>query len=146
MAKKRISQKVRQLVQTRASYHCEYCYHPESFANHFYSIEHIIPSSKGGADDPTNLAYACQCCNSHKYNKTEAPDPISGQFVPLFHPRGDLWNDHFAWSNDFLKINGISPTGRATIDALDMNRESLIRLRNVLYFFGKHPPKHLKYN
>jgi 5-methylcytosine-specific restriction endonuclease McrA len=33
-------------------------------------IEHIIPSSRGGSSDISNLALACGPCNSKKSNKT----------------------------------------------------------------------------
>jgi hypothetical protein len=31
--------------------------------------------------------------------------------VPLYHPRGDTWESHFAWSNDFTLVIGLTPTG-----------------------------------
>ena len=41
--------------------------------------------------------------------------------VPLFHPRRDEWNQHFAWSPDGLRLIGITAVGRATIELLDIN-------------------------
>ncbi len=35
----------------------------------------------------------------------------------------------------------ITPTGRATIEALQLNREGLVNLRRVLYAMGEHPSK-----
>lgn len=141
MAKKKIPQKIRNEVRERAKGYCEYCRYPDDFANQFYTVEHIHPLSKNGTDDLENLAYACQCCNGHKYNKTEGPDPVNGKMVPLFHPRNHKWEAHFCWSDDFLRIEGLSATGRASIKLLDLNRSSLLRLRKVLYAFGEHPPK-----
>lgn len=141
MAKKKITQKVREQVKQRAKGYCEYCFYPEAYANQFYSIEHIIPLSKNGTDNLDNLAYACQCCNGHKYNKTHAIDAISGKKVAIFHPRKDNWEKHLCWSDDYLRIEGLSATGRVTVELLDLNRDSLIRLRTVLFAFGEHPPK-----
>jgi 5-methylcytosine-specific restriction endonuclease McrA len=83
MAKKRlIAVSVRQMVAERANWRCEYCQSPENMAPQSFTLEHIVPSSQGGSDEPENLAYACQGCNSSKYVKTEAPDPITKIVVP----------------------------------------------------------------
>jgi len=37
-------------------------------------------------------------------------------------------------------IIGLTPTGRATVEVLKLNREGLVNLRQVLYAAGKHPP------
>jgi hypothetical protein len=49
--------------------------------------------------------------------------------------------DHFAWSDDFLLIVGLTATGRATIDALQLNRPELFKLRGALLLIGEHPPQ-----
>lgn len=126
-------------IRRRANFLCEYCRSPEGFAPSTFSIEHIVPGARGGGDDLENLALSCQSCNGHKYAKTEAPDPRSGKIVPLFHPRRQRWEEHFAWSADFTKILGKTPTGRATIDALCLNRDNLLRLRRLLWAAGEHP-------
>ncbi|RMG25661.1 MAG: HNH endonuclease [Bacteroidetes bacterium] len=143
MAKKRLSRRIRDFVKERAHGYCEYCGHPEIYANQFYSIEHIIPLSKNGTNELDNLAYSCQPCNGHKYNKTRVLDPVSGQIVPLFNPRKHSWTAHFCWSEDYLNIEGISATGRATVKALELNRKNLVNLRRILFSFGEHPPQHL---
>jgi hypothetical protein len=84
---------------------------------------------------------SCQGCNNHKYNRTRAPDPVSDQSVPLFHPRRQRWADHFAWSNDSTQILGLTPTGRATVEALQLNRPALVNLRRVLVEACEHPPE-----
>ena len=85
-------------------------------------MEHIIPSSKGGTNALTNLAYSCQGCNGRKYISTESVDPGSGDSVPLYHPRQDHWADHFAWNEDCTLIIGLTPIGRATVEKLQLNR------------------------
>jgi len=94
-----------------------------------FSVEHIIPRQAGGETTLDNLALACQGCNGHKYVKTEGVGPVSGELVPLFHPRRQLWREHFAWNADFTLIIGLTPTGRATVEVLQLNREGLINLR-----------------
>lgn len=128
------------LVRSRARGCCEYCRSQECFATQSFSVEHIIPLQAGGESQPENLALACQGCNNHKYIKTEDLDPSTGEVAPLFHPRRQRWRDHFIWSYDFGRILGLTPTGRATVDALHLNREGLVNLRRILFASGEHPP------
>ncbi len=138
----KITNSTKRFVKERANQCCEYCACPFDFANQFFSVEHIIPKSKKGTDHRENLAYACQCCNGHKYNKIVGLDPVNQKIVALYNPRKDKWREHFNWTDDFLKIEGTSSTGRATIDLLNLNRDNLVNLRIVLFAFGEHPPKH----
>ncbi|MCF8243811.1 MAG: HNH endonuclease [Saprospiraceae bacterium] len=140
MPDKKIPAKLRKLVAERAFHRCEYCQSPASFAPGYFEVEHIYPISKGGQTVESNLAYACDGCNNPKSNKTASIDPVSGKLVPIFHPRNQNWNDHFAWSADSLQIGGISPIGRATIEALQLNRPPLVNLRRALFSIGIHPP------
>lgn len=127
-------------VRSRARSRCEYCRSQERFATQSFSVEHIIPTQAGGDGEPENLALACQGCNNHKYIKTHALDPVTGELVRLFHPRQQAWLDHFIWSYDFTWIIGLTPTGRATVEALRLNREGLVNLRRALFAVGEHPP------
>ena len=136
----RVTAQQKKAVAERAQDCCEYCRSQARFAIQPFSVEHIIPKSQGGTTTTDNLALACQGCNNHKYNKTEAQDPISGEVVPLYHPRQQAWSNHFAWNDDFTLIIGLTPTGRATVEALQLNREGLVNLRKILYAVGEHPP------
>ena len=140
MPEPRISVELRQQVTERADGSCEYCRSQARYATQPFSVEHIIPRAKGGSTTLENLALACQGCNNHKYDKVVAPDPVSGEIVPLYHPRRDRWDTHFVWSDDFTLIVGLTPTGRATVAALFLNREGVINLRRLLYAIGEHPP------
>lgn len=125
----------------RAAGCCEYCRSQSQFATQAFSVEHIVPRSRGGQTAPENLALACQGCNAHKHAKTSALDPVTREAAPLYHPREQLWHQHFRWSSDFTLLLGITPTGRATVEALKLNREGLIAMRQVLYARGLHPPR-----
>ena len=140
MPEKRVTAEQRQAVVERAHGCCEYCKSQARFATQSFSSEHILPRHLGGETTLNNLALACQGCNNHKYTKTEARDPLSGNLAPLYHPRQQRWHDHFAWNDDFSLIIGLTPIGRVTIEALQMNREELVNLRHVLYAMGEHPP------
>lgn len=130
----------RQFVTERAQGCCEYCMSLADFATESFSVEHIIPLAEGGDHALANLALACQGCNGHKYTKIAAFDPLDNIPVALYHPRKQRWHEHFSWSRDYTHIIGITPTGRATVEALKMNRPNLINLRMALYLLGEHPP------
>jgi HNH endonuclease len=142
MTKKRVPQILRRLVKERAQGYCEYCVCPDSCATQEHSLEHIIPGEQGGGNTADNLALSCQGCNNIKYTKTHALDQVSKEIVPLFHPRQNNWHEHFASSSDQLLMIGLTPTGRATIEALRLNRQGAINLRRLLWLDGKHPPPH----
>jgi 5-methylcytosine-specific restriction endonuclease McrA len=140
MAKPSLTSQQKQAVAQRAAYCCEYCRCQAKYAPDPFSIEHIVPRSKGGTDNLYNLALACQGCNNRKYVQTEAYDPVTGRTAPLYNPRQHSWQDHFAWSQDLTLVLGITPTGRATVDKLALNREGVVNLRRVLAAVGKHLP------
>jgi 5-methylcytosine-specific restriction endonuclease McrA len=126
-------------VERRAKGSCEYCQSPDKYSTQRFSLEHITPRSQGGNASLENLALACQGCNNHKYNKTTSGDPVTHQLVELFHPRKQRWQEHFTWDERFELIIGQTATGRATVEALQLNRPELVNLRRLLYVAGKHP-------
>lgn len=136
----RITARVRRLVTARACGCCEYCRSQEAYATHAFSVEHIFPQARGGKSLESNLALACQGCNGFKSDKTQAFDPLSKSFVPLFDPRSQQWTDHFTWSRDRQLMIGLTAVGRATIELLRLNRASLINLRSALLVTHAHPP------
>lgn len=140
MREVRMPARLRQRVIDRADGCCEYCRSQSAYATQAFSVEHILPRARGGTTVLDNLALACQGCNNHKYDKIEAWDLVSRQFVSLYHPRRDHWGSHFTWSDDFTLIVGVTPVGRATIEALLLNRAGVVNLRQILYTLGKHPP------
>ena len=141
MPETRVSAHTRQAVAKRAQECCEYCRSQLHFSADPYVIEHITPRSRGGSNRLNNLALACQGCNGFKYNKVAAEDPATGETVPLFNPRQSRWNEHCAWSDDFTLVVGLPPIGRATVEALQLNREGIINFRKVLFAVGEHPPR-----
>ncbi len=88
----------------------------------------------------TILPCLVSICNRRKANRVEALDPISGEEVFLYNPREDDWRKHFVWSDDGLRIVGITAAGRATVLALDLNRERVINIRSADRAVGRHPP------
>lgn len=132
----RLSAQRREAVAERASWCCEYCCSQAHFSPDPFSIEHIVPRSYGGTNELSNLAFSCQGCNNYKHTSMEAPDPLGGESVPLFHPRRDRWDEHFVWSDDASEVLGLTPTGRATVVRLKLNRLGVVNLRRVLKALG----------
>jgi 5-methylcytosine-specific restriction endonuclease McrA len=118
----KVTPRQKRAVVQRAQGCCEYCRSQARFSTQPFSIEHIKPSSQGGETTLANLALACQGCNNPKYTKTNSLDPATGEVVALYHPREERWRDHFFWNYDFTVIVGITPAGRATVEALQLNR------------------------
>jgi 5-methylcytosine-specific restriction endonuclease McrA len=114
----------------------------EALDNKSFSLDHIHPISLGGSDALENLAFCCQGCNSIKYNRMNGIDPETGELLPLFNPRKDKWTAHFRWNENFTVIFGITPTGRATVATLQLNRWQLINQRAVFRIAKVHPPAH----
>lgn len=138
--RRKISEDLQQKVRLRAKYLCEYCHASEQWQYVPFTIEHIIPLADRGTDTFENLALSCFHCNRKKSNKTTAIDPKSGAEVPLFNPRQSSWSEHFIWSADGLLIVGITPSGRATVATLVLNRERVINIRAADKAIGRHPP------
>ncbi|MFH1634429.1 MAG: HNH endonuclease signature motif containing protein [Chloroflexota bacterium] len=128
------------MVHQRAKGLCEYCHTQERWQYIPFTIDHVIPLAEGGKNDPGNLALACFHCNRRKSSQVQVVDPVSAKRVSLYNPREDDWQKHFIWSSDGLHIVGLTPVGRATIAALDLNRERVTNIRSVDIAVDRHPP------
>jgi hypothetical protein len=95
-----------------------------------HHIEHIVAKQHGGSDHPDNLALACHRCNLHKGPNLTGIDPQSGQVVTLFHPRRELWSDHFDFDGEW--VLGLTATGRATVQVLAINDPRRRQLRREI--------------
>jgi hypothetical protein len=131
MSEPRLTASQKERVVRRAKRCCEYCLSQARFSPDPFSIEHIVPRSRGGTDDDDNLVLACQGCNNRKYSHLKARDPVNGTLVPLYHPRHQSWPKHFTWTVDSTQVIGVTPTGRATVERLQLNREGVVNLRHV---------------
>lgn len=140
MSSRKITDSIQQQVRQRALELCEYCHASEKWQYVLFTVDHVIPLSKNGKNTIDNLALACFHCNRRKSNNITGIDPNSGNQVTLFNPRTSLWNEHFIWSKDELIIIGLTPTGKATIEILNLNRERIINIRAADKAINRHPP------
>ena len=121
-------------VRRRASGRCEYCQFPETHAVIPFEVEHVIPVKHGGATEPENLAFACFYCNRYKGPNVAGLVGPGAVVTRLFHPRADVWDEHFAW--DGAAIAPSTDVGRATIAVLRMNQPNAVAIRQVLMSEG----------
>ena len=128
---------LREAVRERAGGRCEYCHLAQRHQQfHPFHIEHIVARQHQGSDDFSNLALACHQCNLHKGPNLTSVDPDTGEIIILFHPRRDMWDDHFRW--DGPVVAGKTATGRTTAWLLAMNSEERVELRRWLIILGAH--------
>jgi hypothetical protein len=135
-----VSAALRARLATQAQHCCGYCQTQEAISGIPLTLEHIWPKAKGGTDVEENLWLSCRLCNEAKGIATEGRDPQSGEYVPLYNPRGHVWAEHFCWRAEGTIIAGLTPTGRATVVALNLNAELRVRARALWVEAGWHPP------
>jgi len=121
--------RTREFVRRRAGDVCEYCRIPQEATPLIpFHVEHIVSKQHGGTDDPDDLALACDRCNAYKGPNLTSIDPDTGTVVGLFHPRQDIWSEHFVVRSGH--IVGLTPMGRTTVRLLNMNASRRVELRN----------------
>ena len=124
-------------VILRAGNRCEYCRLAQAGQEAASHIDHVVPRAALGPTTANNLALACASCSLRKGARQSAPDPDAVGAAPLFSPRLQQWADHFRW--DGAVAVGLTPTGRATVAALAMNRPLAVAIRLEEAERGRHP-------
>lgn len=121
-------------MRARAGDRYEYCRIPQAATSLPHTIDHIRARKHRGADNVVNLCWSCAPCNAAKGSNVAGHDPATDALVPLFNPRSDIWDDHFAWRG--ARLTGQTPVGRATIDVLRVNDANRVSLRRMLMRVG----------
>ncbi|MGD0026527.1 MAG: HNH endonuclease [Xanthobacteraceae bacterium] len=110
---------------------CAYCTISESEATAIrFTIDHYEPktSRRDLANEYTNLMYACDTCNQLKGNRCPPPNARAAG-LRFFRPDNDLYEDHFQLSG--IRLNSKTKVGEFSIEAIDLNRQALRRLRDL---------------
>jgi 5-methylcytosine-specific restriction endonuclease McrA len=136
-----LSSNLQKRLEEADDHRCAYCQTSEANTGQPMTVDHILPRAQGGVTTYDNLCFACRCCNEFKSSQTTAEDPLSGEIVPLFHPRRNSWNDHFMWDESGVLLVGLTPIGRATIVALKLNNSVIVAVRYRWVSVGWHPPE-----
>ena len=126
------------MVVQRAADRCEYCGLAQAGQEAQFHVDHIVPETAGGLTEPENLALACVSCSLRKGARQTLLDPLTGDEVPVFNPRRERWPVHFCWEG--VRVAGLSPAGRALVEALQLNRPLILAIRQEEAFRGRHPP------
>jgi hypothetical protein len=126
-------------VAARAGHRCEYCRAPEVVFNLRFEVEHIVPVSKSGSDEDSNLALSCRGCNLFKSDAETAFDPVTAEFVAMYHPRQLVWQEHFAFVPESCAVEGTTAVGRAMVAQLQMNNPMQLASRRWWMTLGLYP-------
>ena len=116
-------------------YSCAYCTMNEAEAKAIrFVIDHYEPQ-QGNEEkiaEYANLMYACDECNARKIDTTPPPKARAAGHR-YFRPDVDLHEDHFRLGQirNGIEIEAISNIGEFTLHGVDLNRQSLRRLRGL---------------
>ncbi|MBH8564680.1 HNH endonuclease [Nostoc sp. CENA67] len=135
-----IPESLRNQIADKDKARCCYCLTSEANSGIPMTHDHIQPISQGGKTCFENVCLACRSCNEFKGDSTQAIDPLTGETLSLFNPRTQVWFEHFAWSPDFTRVEGLTGIGRATVVRLRMNNPVIIVARKRWVVSGWHPP------
>ena len=90
----------------------------------------MVAEKHGGLTEEQNLAVACTLCNKLKGTDLTSIDPETTEIVLLYHPRRDLWSEHFKLSHG--RIIPLTAIGRVTERLLRLNVSTRIKERELL--------------
>jgi len=132
-----MNEALKRQVWVRAESTCENCRLPQWLDVMPFQIDHVIAEHHHGSTVAENLALYCLNDNLRKGPNIAGLDPDTGLLMRLFHPRQDIWDEHFAWVSPVL--TGRSDVGRTTIDVLVINAPERVELRRLLIRAGLFP-------
>lgn len=95
-----------------------------------FTIDHYEPRSARSdlEDEYSNLMYACDECNTRKGDRCP-PDNARANGYRFFRPDVDVYQEHFGKNG--IRLKHKTTVGEFTIDAIDLNRQTLRRLREI---------------
>ena len=110
---------------------CAYCSMTEAEAQAIrFTIDHYEPKSSHPEleNDYANLMYCCDECNMRKGDRCPPPS-ARADGLRFFRPDSDYWSDHF--KRQGVRLEGSSKVGEFSIEAIDLNRGTLRKLRDL---------------
>jgi hypothetical protein len=95
-----------------------------------FTIDHYEPESARPdlANDYLNLMYCCDECNTRKGDRTPTQGARAAGYR-FYRPDQDVFFDHFDING--MRLTPNSNSGEYSIEAIDLNRQSLRRIRQL---------------
>ncbi len=132
-----IPETLRQLIDYRVNGRCEYCLLHERYTIKRHEVDHIYAEKHGGETIEANLCLSCIDCNRYKGSDLASIDPLTGDIVRLYHPRRDVWDDHFVINAG--RIEPQTAIGRVTVRLLRLNDPDRVDERARLLRLKRYP-------
>jgi hypothetical protein len=112
---------------------CIYCRKPDITGEEGFGVDHYKPKvlfdSRRDANAWSNLFYACNPCNRRKEDYwPTARERRAAAYFP--NPCADVMLSHLRFTG--ATVVAISPCGRFVEEALELNDEGLVKLRETL--------------
>ena len=121
----------RQILRQDFFHSCAYCTMSEAEATAIrFTIDHYEPrhARPDLVNEYGNLMYACDECNKRKGDRSP-PLAARANGFRFFRPDADTHTDHFQLNG--MRLEGRTPIGEFSIAAIDLNRLSLRKLRDI---------------
>jgi hypothetical protein len=99
------------------------------------SVANTADSSRNTAKLHTTLSTSSPDNTAAKGPDLSGVDPVTGAIEILFHPRRDRWAGHFEFRG--VLIDGLTPSGRVTVEVLALNDARRLEIRQELLLLGE---------
>jgi hypothetical protein len=125
-----MSPKVREQVQTRAKFMCEFCKIPDSLGFVDFDVDYIEKLTGRANEDMENLAWVCLPCMYFKRQSLSAMEAGTIKPTEIFQPRQKWWTAHFRLSEGLAVPK--TTIGRATVFLVKINLPQTSMLRKSI--------------
>ncbi len=124
------------IIRLREMYHeCEFCRLPD----HEGALHVRALYGNTGSFSLATLQELCLMCDACSDRISVLQRDNWSGLKQLFHPRRQVWEQHFVWQQEGLLLHGQTPSGEATITLLALNSETHIQRRHLAKQQGWHP-------
>lgn len=129
-------QEYRQYLRRDFFFCCAYCTVSEAEAGGVrFTVDHYEPKSLRPdlKDRYDNLMYCCDICNTRKGTRSP-PEEARAAGYRFFRPDNDNFIEHYEPKG--IRLEAKTATADYTINALDLNRHGLMRIRQIRQRLG----------
>ncbi len=120
-----VESSLRALARERFGRRCGYCGVHEDSAGSTLTVDHYQPRARAGGDEPQNLIYCCERCNTYKGSYWHETNP---PHIRLLHPGLDDLSIHVR-EEDSGFLSGLTTEGEFFVRRLRLNRPQLVAHR-----------------